>query len=348
MNKPDFFVGIDIASLTFTAAVGQLQEGSWRIVGKPKEFGNHYESFPDFLHWLQEQQLTPHTCVLCMEASGVYNELLAHVLVANHYRLAIQPPLEVKKAFKPVGHKTDPVDSGQISEYAYRFFDKLTFWQPRDEILEQIKVLLATREQFSGQITAHKNARQALLRKKVHTPLAEQAHLEAIQELQGHLKALEQEIQRLIDQNPDFKRLVGLLLTVPGVGLLLAAHVLVLCESAPQLPTPKQLSAFIGICPYQKTSGTSVHAPPTSRHYGPPMIRKLLRLASLSLRTHNPTFRQYFERKVAEGKPKKVALNNIANKLLKIICAVLRSATPFDKNYRSVKPGCLNTALTKS
>lgn len=348
MNKPDYYVGIDIASLTFTAAVGHLQAGSWRIAVKPKEFGNQYDSFAQFLYWLQEHQLSPENCVICMEATGVYNEVLAHFLVANQYRLAIQPPLEVKKAFKPVGHKTDPVDSCQISEYAYRYFDQLTFWQPRHETLEQIKVLLTTREQFSGQVTAHKNALHALHRKKVRTPLAEQAHREAIQELQDHIQELEQEIQRLIDQDPDFKQLVGLLLSIPGVGLLLASHLLVLFESASQPPTAKQLSAYIGICPYEKTSGTSVHSPPTSRHYGPPMLRKLLRLAALSLRQHNPQFRRYYERKVAEGKPKAVALNNISNKLLKIICAILRSSTPFIPGYRSVHPGQLKSVLTKS
>jgi transposase len=348
MNKPDFFVGIDIASRTFTAAVGHIQGGSWQIVVKPKEFQNNFDSFPQFLHWLQQHHLTAENCVICMEATGVYNEVLAHFLVANHYHLAIQPPLEVKKAFKPVGHKTDPVDSCQISEYAYRYFDKLTFWQPRDETLEQIKVLLTTREQFTQQATAHKNAVHALKRKKVRTPLAEKAHIEAIKQLQDHIKELEQEIQRLIDQDPDFKQLVRLLLSIPGVGLLLAAHLLVLFESACQPPTAKQLSAYIGICPYEKMSGTSVYSPPTSRHYGPPMLRKLLRLAALSLRQHNPEFRRYYERKVTEGKPKAVALNNISNKLLKIICAILRSSTPFIPSYRSVNPGQLKSVLTKS
>lgn len=348
MNKPDFFVGIDIASSTFTAAVGQIRDESWQIGVKPTEFPNDFDSLPKFLHWLQEHHLLPENCILCMEATGVYNEVLAHFLVVNHYRLAIQPPLEVKKAFKPVGHKSDPVDSAQISEYAYRYFDKLTFWQPRDEILEQIKVLLTAREQFTEQVIAHRNALHALERKKIRTSLAEKAHQETIQQLRKHIEDLESEIRRLVDQDPDFKNLVGLLISIPGVGFLLAAHLLVLFESAQELPTAKQLSAYLGICPYENTSGSSVYSPPTSRHYGPPTIRKLLRLATLSLRTHNEEFRRYFDRKVAEGKPKQLVLNNMANKLLKIICAVCRSSTPFIPGYRSVNPGSLKLSLTKS
>jgi transposase len=314
----------------------------------PQEFANSFDSFPVFLAWLAEHHLLPAQTVICLEATGVYGEVLAHFLLDQGYRVAVEPPLAVKRAFKPIGHKSDPVDSGQISEYAYRFYDQLSFWSPRAEILEQIRVLLTTREQFSAQKVAHQNAWQALKRKQVRTPFAEQAHQQAIRELQEHLHQLEEEIERLINQDPDYRQLVGLLLSVPGVGLLLAAHLLVLFRSSADLPSPKQLAAYLGICPYERKSGSSVHAPDTSRHFGPPAIRKLLHLASLSVRTHHPQFRQYFERKVVAGKAKRLVLNNIGNKLLKIICAVVRSNTPYSPTYRSAPPRLRRQPLTIS
>jgi transposase len=163
MNKPEYYVGIDIASAHFTAAVGRMEQ-KWKIVVPAVQFVNEYDSFGQFLHWMQAHQLTTDNCIVCMEATGVYNEVLAHFLVVNHYTVAIEPPLKVKRAFAPVGHKTDPVDSGQIAEYAYRYYDELSPWQPRAEILEQIQTLLTTREQFSGQSTAHQNALKALNR----------------------------------------------------------------------------------------------------------------------------------------------------------------------------------------
>ena len=98
----------------------------------------------------------------------------------------------------------------------------------------------------------------------------------------------------------------------------------------------------------ENSSGTSLHPTPTSRHYGPSALRKLLYLAALSLRTHNPQFRTYFERKIGQGKPKQLVINNIANRLLKIMVAVVRSKTDFIENYRSVNPGLLKKALTTS
>jgi transposase len=348
MDQPQFYLGIDIAAATFTACAGQRGPRTWQIVVPAQEFANSWDHFPVFLAWLEEHQLLPAQTVVCLEATGVYGEVLAHVLLSHGYQVAIEPPLAVKRAFKPIGHKSDPVDSAQISEYAYRFYDQLSFWSPRAEILEQIRVLLTTREQFSAQKVAQQNALHALKRKQVCTPFAEQVHQQAIRQLQEHLQQLDEEIERLIHQDPDYRQLVDLLRSVPGVGLLLGAHLLVLFRSSTGLPSPKQLAAYLGICPYERKSGSSLHAPDTSRHFGPPAVRKLLHLASLSVRTHHPQFRQYFERKVAEGKAKRLVLNNIGNKLLKIICAVVRSNTPYSRTYRSLPPRLPRPPLTIS
>ena len=262
MEKPRFFVGIDIASATFTSAVGSMGD-KWQIVVRPATFANEFDSFAKYLKWLQEHSVGPDNSVICMEATGVYNEVLAHFLIINHYRVAIEPPLKVKRAFKPAGHKSDPVDSTQITEYAYRFWDELSLWAPRQEILEQIKTLLTTREQFVVDRSGHQNALLALKRKAIRTPLAEQMHEKTLSELKGHILAMEAEIQRLIDQDPDFRYMINLLISIPGVGLLLAAHMLVLFQSAPQLCSPKSLAAFIGICPYEDSSGSSIRHTPT-------------------------------------------------------------------------------------
>lgn len=153
MTKWKIFVGIDISSAHFTTAVG---ESPWHILEKPHEFENNLSGFRAFLEWLTAQRINKRQTVVCMEATGVYGEALAHFLVAQKWAVAIEAPLKVKRAFETSGPKTDAVDSLQIAEYAYRFADELHLWQPRGDILEQIQVLLAAREQFVRQRTAHK------------------------------------------------------------------------------------------------------------------------------------------------------------------------------------------------
>lgn len=342
MTGTKYFVGIDIASSTFMMSVGTQP---WKPVLEPQEFENTEDGYQALLECLASHQLLPEQTSVCMEATGVYGEGLAYFLYAKGYRVAVQPPLEVKRAFKPNGPKTDAVDSIQIAEYACRFADKLVFWQPRSEILEQVKVLLATREQFVVQNTAHKNTLQAIQRKAVKTPFAEQAHQQMIEQFKKQIRAIDQEIRRLIDSDPTFKQTLLLLLSIPGVGLILAAHMLLLSSVSTDY---KELASFLGISPNQHSSGSSVYKTPTSRHFGPSAPRKLLYLAACSLRTHQEQFRTYFLRKTAQGKSPRLVLNNIANKLIKIICAVLRSQKPYIPNYRSVQPLLLKNALTAS
>ncbi len=332
MTPFEYFVGVDIASETFMACVGTAP---WKLVAKPMKFENHVEGCASFLGWLKEHGFEFENTVVCMEATGVYSEELAYFLSASDYAVAVESPLNIQRKFPMNTSKTDWLDCQYIAEYACRYVDKLAFWQPKDEILEQVQLLLTTRQQFSVQLAAHKNALHAVNRKKVSSAVAKQAHQDIIQQIGKLIHDIDAEIRRLLESNPTFKQTLLLLLSVPGIGLQLAAHLLILMQTSLD---PRELAAYIGICPYQHESGTSVYAAPTSRHFGPPALRKLLYLAACSVRTHSKLFQQYFLRKTAEGKSGKLVLNNIQNKLLKIACAVVRSQKPFIKNYVSVNP----------
>ena len=332
MTEFTSFVGIDIASTSFMACAGTAP---WKLTVQPVKFDNDEDGFVSFLGWLQAHNLSPEHTVVCMEATGVYGEGLAYFLHASGYVVAVEPPLNIQRKFPANASKADELDCQYIAEYAYRYVDKLSLWQPRAEILEQVKVLLTTRQHFSVQLTGHKNALHAVQRKKVSSQLAKQAHQTMIEQIAKQLKAIDHEIRRLIDSDPTFKQTFLLLLSVPGIGLQLAAHLLILVQ---ETRDPRILAAFIGICPIKHHSGPSIFSTPTSRHYGPPALRKLLYLAACSVRTHKKPFQQYFFRKRAEGKHKKLILNNIQNKLLKIACAVVRSQQPYIPNYVSLNP----------
>jgi transposase len=216
MSEIQYCVGIDIASKTFTAAVGQMP---WKLVVEPETFENVEDGYQMLLAWFEKHQLPASKTIVCMEATGVYCEGLAYFLYAKGYRVAVEPPLEVKRAFKPYGRKNDAVDSEQISEYACRHWDELAWWKPRSDILEQVKALLTVREQFVTQKVAHHNALVALRRKVIRTAFGEQAYARLIEQLKNQVKALDDEIRRLIESDPTLKEMLLLLLSVPGVGV---------------------------------------------------------------------------------------------------------------------------------
>jgi len=334
MNRPEYFIGVDIASATFTATV---LSSPTQVVVLGEELPNTPDGFAGFVTDLQARQISPDNCIVVMEATGVYGERLCYFLHSKGYAVAVEPPREVKKAFHSK-RKNDAVDSQQIAEYGYRFFDTLRFWGPKADVLQQIAALLTSREQFTKQLTADKNALRALKRKAVQTPLANRLFEKNIRRLHKDIQAIDQAIEELIRQDPTLRKNAGLVNSVPGVGLLLTANLMVITSGFNNHLKPRSLAAYLGICPYEHESGSSVHTKPRSDRYGNGKARKLLHLAARSTATHKHNFRAYYLRKLAEGKPKRVALNNIANRLLRIICAVLRDGAPYCETHRSVHP----------
>lgn len=334
MRHPRYVVGIDIAAETFTVTVLSPPD---QIVLVSELVPNNPQGYQQFIAELKEHHVGRKSSTVVMEATGVYGEQLCYFLHAQGYQVAVEPPNAVKKAFR-FKQKNDTVDSRQIAEYGYRFSDILRFWEPKTEILEQIQTLLTTREQLTKQRTASQNALKMLRRKVVQTPLAMKMYEENIQRLGEQIKRIDQAIKELIDQDFTLRHKGNLADKVPGVGLLLVANLMVITGGFCHHVNPKSLAAYLGICPYEHTSGTSVRRKDRSDRRGTGRIRKLLYLASLSVKEHNRPFKTYFYRKVAEGKSPRLVLNNIANRLLKIICATVKSEIPYHENYRSVHP----------
>lgn len=331
------YIGIDISADDFAASIFTSVQDS--IITK-EEFANNPSGYDALQSWLIHNGVIKTECIVCIEATGVYGESLSYWLIANDYALVVEQPLKVKKAFLSPDHKTDPIDSRKIAEYAFRYSDQLKFWTPPDIIVEHIKVLLTTREQFVKERTANTNSLTALKRKKIQTPLANKLLAQTIERLSKNIERIERELQKLIDSNDFFKKTVNNLSAAPGIALLLSANFLVMTDGFQNemATNSKKAAANLGICPYKHQSGSSVFKKPKSSKNGPKRMRKLLHLAARSNIVYNSSFSTYDAIKTAQGKTKKIIYNNVSNKLLKIMCAIVRTGQPYVDNYVSIHP----------
>lgn len=335
------FIGIDVASETL--AVSVFRSPDHPIMTKDS-IANNPQGFELLLAWFKELRVTCANSIVCMEATGVYGEAVSYYLTAEGFKVAIEPPLKVKRAFDQDGHKTDSVDSKQIAEYAYRFFDELRFWSAPTEVTEKIKQFLSARELLTKQSVATQNALTAYKKHVIKDQVLIELYQQNVALLKRQIADLDTKIEQLMKANPSLHELSLILVSLCGVGSLLAAYLIVTTNGFQGITDFKTMAAFLGICPYQHKSGKSVYHSAHSRHFGPDYIRKLLHLAARSVATHNPEFRKYYWRKIEEGKSKKVAINNIANKLLKISFAMIRDRKQYVKGYHSVNPLVLQNA----
>lgn len=335
------YIGIDVAAETFTVSIFRSPET--QVITKGP-LSNSAEGFSSLIEWLRTQQATPSTSIVCMEATGVYGETLTHYLCAQGFSAAVEPPLKVKRAFNPSGHKTDAVDSAQIAEYAYRFFDELKVWQPKQEYLEELKHFLTAREQLVKESVSVQNALKAYRRHFIQSSELIGLHEKHLIQLKEHIAVIDARIASLIQQQPSLHQLSLFLVSLCGVGILLSAYMLIITNAFESITNYKTFAAFVGICPYKFESGSSVYRPAQCRQFGSMYAKKLLHLAARSVATHHPEFRKYYFRKLEEGKDKSVALNNIANKLVKICFALTRDKQYYIKGYHCVNPLVLQNA----
>ena len=336
MDTPQFYVGVDVASETLAVA---LTRGPGRPVDKPLAVANDPGGFAALAAWPADHGAGPGDALVCLESTGVYGEALCYWLHDHGFRLAVEDAAKVQRAMPVAGAKTDALDAARIADYAARFVDELRPWAPSEAVVEQVRTLLTMREQLTRERTAKLNARRMLRRKAVQTPLALRITDDAVAYLKGRIAEVDREVKRLVASHPTIGPAVALLVSVPGVGHLLAAHLCVATGGFSRPLAPKQTSAWLGICPLDYESGTSVKRKPRSRGYGPSAIRKLLYLASMRLVSIDGSPHQaYFERKKAEGKSGRLVLNNVSNKLLRVAAAVLRDGEPYEAGHVSARP----------
>ena len=222
--------------------------------------------------------------------TSVGGEALCYWLHDSGYRLAVEDAARVRRAMPVAGAKTDALDAQRIADYAARFLDELRPWTPSEAVVEQVRTLLTMREQLTRERTAKLNAQRMLARKVVQTPLANRIAGETVAYLKDRITEIDREIKRPTSSHPTIGAAVALLVSVPGVGHLLAAHLVRSSNrtawrraASPGLWGRSPASAWLGICPLEHESGSSVRRKPRSRGYGPSAIRKLLHMASMRL-----------------------------------------------------------------
>ena len=314
-------VGIDIAAAT--PAVVVLQGAG--PPGPAETVPNRPDGWRAVTAGLVARGATPAATLAVMEATGSYWVGVAAALVGDGWSVAVVPPGSVRSYAQARLRraKTDAVDAAVLAAYGRDL--RPAPWTPPDPEVAALQLLLRQREDLVALRTQTTNRRHALaqlpaLPAEVSEPLAA---ILAVTEKQ--IKHLEAAIARRAA--PGAGRLaadLARLMAVQGVGLLIAATAL--AETAPLLAagaTARQVVAYAGLDPAPRQSGTSVRGAGHISKAGNARLRQVLYLAALTAVRCNPPLRAFYQRLLARGKLKKVALVAVARKLLTLLATLL-------------------------
>ena len=258
--------------------------------------------------------------VVVVEATGKLEVPLASALAAAQVPVAVVNPRQVRDFAKASGWlaKTDLLDAQILARFA-----EVMRPEPRplaDEQTQALAAILARRRQLIEMLTAEKN-RLSAGSKPVRKSL--RAH---IAWLERELAHTDTNLAHAIRESPVWREKDDLLRSAPGVGPVLATTLL---AELPELGAldRKQIAALVGVAPLNRDSGTLRGK--RTIWGGRAQVRAVLYMAAVVAARCNPVIRAFFQRLLAAGKAKKVALTACMRKLLTILNAMMKHRTPW-------------------
>ncbi|MBJ2176563.1 IS110 family transposase [Aureibaculum sp. A20] len=318
MNKSTKFYGIDISKDVFD--VTDQKEVHY-------QFRNDYKGFKKFMKLLDENS----HCV--MEATGYYHYKLAYFLQENEVLVSVENPLSVKRfiQMKLSKIKTDKSDSKMICKYAESV--ELRLWEGQNieqqECLQMVRILSV----YTKQSTALKNKIHGEEVLGVPSKIVLSSLKRSLKAVKKELNMIEEKLIELVKK--ENQELLTLLETIPGIGRKTSVMLLVLTDGFERFTSASELCSYAGLTPVIRKSGSSVNGRPRISKIGNQKLRNLLFLCSFNACKYNQACKALYDRIVAKGKSKKLALIAVCNKLLKQAFAIAKSRVAYDQNYRS-------------
>ena len=331
--KKDVIIGIDFSKLTMDVTIVQLDQPESKHY---QQFENTEEGCLSVIKWAKDINQSTQNWIICGEFTGIYSMTAAMVFNQQNVDLWLENPSQIKLSSGVSREKNDKIDSYQIAMYAKRFMDRVKLFKPGTEALLKMRELV----RFKDRLT---KARKQLLTpakelKRVRHDWDESIFIddssnELANSIDQKIKIIEEHMMLLLKTNPDLKEKYELINSVVGVGMQTAIYLLIHTWGFTAFNTPRQLACYCGIVPFSKQSGTSVKGKKMVSHIANKRLKTLLHMCALNAIRYDPVLKAYYERKLKEGKHKMNILNNVRNKLLHRICAVIRKGERYSKFY---------------
>jgi transposase len=312
MTEAHSYVGVDVSKDYLDVAVRPMGE-QWRVTHSEEGLDQLVERL---------QGLSP--ALVILEATGGLEVPVAAALGAAGLPMAVVNPRQVRDFARATGKlaKTDKLDAQVLALFAERVRPA-----PRplpDPQTQELIALLARRRQIVTMLTTERNRRGRAL------PSVRPGIQEHIDWLEGKLGELSDGMGNLLRETPLWREKENLLLGVPGVGPVLS---ITLLAELPELGTldRRQIAALVGVAPLNRDSGTLRGK--RTVWGGRAKVRATLYMATLVATRFNPVLRAFYQRLLAAGKPKKVALTACMRKMLTILNAMLKHRTPWQVDH---------------
>jgi len=315
-------VGIDVSKKTIDAYCyhAQLHKG----------FVNDLIGYKSLLKWVlkvtQERKV-----FYCFENTGYYSLKLALYLHSKDIVYVEESPLKIKRSSGIVKEKTDRLDASLIARYAWLYREELEPSTVKSMSHLELGRLLALRDQLVRNNAGLKGTLKELkvLLSSPSTDVGCLSLKRSIDYLTKQVKGIETRIKDILSEDASMRKNYELLTSLKGVGLVVACQLIYHTGNFTRFASWRAFSSYCGTAPFEHQSGTSIHRRKQCHYLGDRKMKSLLSMATVSAIQHDSELRLYYKRKLAEGKDKMIAVNNVRNKIISRAFAVVKRGTPY-------------------
>jgi len=300
------------------------------------QFNNNPAGLEAFKCWLNEKRVSfDKYSLLVMENTGIYHRLIWNFCTTHLLPVFIGNAADLKWSFGIARGKNDKIDSMRLSEYAYKNHEDIKPTTGLNKALITLKDLLSNRSKLLKQKNAIKQTLGELKASndKGTQQLIEKLNKAAVEGLAKSIKLIEAELLKLVKQDEAVLANYQRMLTVPGIGKITAIFIICCTNNFAIKITGKQLASYAGVVPFEHRSGTSIKGRTRVHFMANKELKALLTMGALSAIGAYPEFKDYYQRKIKEGKEHLQVLNAIKNKVLLRVAAVINKQKVYENKY---------------
>lgn len=317
-------LGVDIAKNKIDVALSQNKANAPMV---NHQFANSLGGYKKMLIWLKKQGIAFDNLLVCMENTGIYHRPLVDFLQKEKVFAWVENPVTIKWSLGLARGKTDKMDAQKICLYAFRNQDKAKAYSAKDQSIQKVSHLLAARERLI-------KVRKMLLAPieelkemglKEEEKMSRKACKQTLAALDKEIKAINIDLENLVQQEGELQASYHYIRSVEHVGPITALQLLVYTHGFERFDSGKKLACYAGIAPFAYQSGNSIRGRTQVHSMANKTLKTSLHMCALSAIRQGGELKNYFDRKVKEGKNKMSIINAIRNKILQRVYACVKA-----------------------
>ncbi len=333
------FIGIDFSKEKFDATLIKAEGLKECAPSVHEVFDNKTSGFRRLVKWVKGQSdgLPADSRLFCGENTGGYSIALSNYLYASGYKIWLECAYKIKHSAGIQRVKNDKADSRAIAEYAMRNHDKMIPYKPMSPSLTCLREVFLYRHSLVKQkvaLTIRRDEKRLTQEKSDIRAFMSFTSKHLITEVNKAIAKCDQKIKEIIASDDELREVFDTITSMPGIGIQNATCLMVYTNNFQKFElNSRKIGCYYGIAPFGRQSGTSVYGRPQVSPFANRMIKSLLSQAALAAIKFDINVYNYYQRLIERGKHPLLVHNNIKNKMLHILVAMVRDRMKYNPDY---------------